>query len=42
LSQALAKDGSTAPLLRLLDVMLAGDLAGWKAAATPALLQVGV
>ncbi|KAF6262353.1 hypothetical protein COO60DRAFT_649925 [Scenedesmus sp. NREL 46B-D3] len=41
--QQLARDAATAPLLKLLDVMLNGDLAGFKAAATPAVLEgVGV
>ncbi|WIA18483.1 hypothetical protein OEZ85_009938 [Tetradesmus obliquus] len=39
----LGREPATAPLLKLLDVMLNGDLAGFKAAATPAVLEsVGV
>ena len=39
--QQLSKEPQHAPLRRLLDVMLNGDLPGFKAAATPAVLQVG-
>jgi hypothetical protein len=39
--QQLSKEPQHAPLRRLLDVMLNGDLQGFKAAATPAVLQVG-
>ncbi|KAF8059143.1 eukaryotic translation initiation factor 3 subunit M [Scenedesmus sp. PABB004] len=39
----LGRDAATAPLLQLLDTMLRGDLPGFKAAATPAVLEaVGV
>lgn len=37
--QQLGRDAATAPLLALLDVMLRGDLAGYKAAASPSVLE---
>eukprot|EP00879_Flechtneria_rotunda_P004880 GHRR01005154.1.p1 GENE.GHRR01005154.1~~GHRR01005154.1.p1 ORF type:complete len:241 (+),score=111.48 GHRR01005154.1:2004-2726(+) len=41
--QQLSRDAISAPLLQLLNVMLKGDLQGFKAAATPAVLDsVGV
>lgn len=41
--QQLAKDGPSSPLLQLLNVVLRGDLKGFKSAATPAVLEaIGV
>jgi translation initiation factor 3 subunit M len=41
--QQLSKDAASAPLLQLLNVVLLGDLQGFRAAATPAVLEgIGV